>query len=163
MDDRIKSALDAAGTAADYSARATYQRGYDAGVLDAKNTISVCGECDAAEARAEKAEALAKDRGGELELCWCVATESSPDDAPDPFPAGMAYKAVDAQQDREYAAEARALAAEAREWALGVQVVAQAARLKLAEAVVDEARYGQPTLAMRQALAAWDTVPGMEP
>ena len=100
MDSRIKSALDAAGPATDYSARATSQRGYDAGVLDAKNTISVCGECDAAEAR---------------------------------------------------------------EWALGVQVVAQAQRLRLAEAVVDEARYGQPTLAMRAALAAWDTVPGMEP
>jgi hypothetical protein len=26
-----------------------------------------------------------------------------------------------------------------------------------------EARYGQPTLAMRAALDAWDTVPGMEP
>ena len=87
MDNRIKSALDAAGTAADYSARATYQRGYDAGVASV----------------------------------------------------------------------------EAREWALGVQVVAQAQRLRLAQAVVDEARYGQPTLAMRQALAAWDTVPGMEP
>ena len=57
--------------------------------------------------------------------------------------------------------QAEALAqAEAREWALGVQVVAQAARLKLAEAVVDEARYGQPTLAMRRVLAAWDAVPG---
>ena len=57
--------------------------------------------------------------------------------------------------------QAAALAqAEAREWALGVQVVAQAQRLRLAEAVVDEARYGQPTLAMRQALAAWDAVPG---
>ena len=57
--------------------------------------------------------------------------------------------------------QAEALAqAEDREWALGVQVVAQAARLKLAEAVVDEARYGQPTLAMRQVLAAWDAVPG---
>ena len=87
MDDKIKSALDAAGTAADYSARATYQRGYDAGVASV----------------------------------------------------------------------------EAREWALGVQVVAQAQRLKLAEAVVDVARYGQPTLAMRLALAAWDAVPGMEP
>jgi hypothetical protein len=41
----------------------------------------------------------------ELALCWCVATESSPDDALSPFPAGMAYKAVDAMQDREYAAE----------------------------------------------------------
>lgn len=87
MDDKIKSALDAAGTAADYSARATYQRGFDAGVASV----------------------------------------------------------------------------EAREWALGVQVVAQAERLKLAEAVVDVARYGQPTLAMRLALAAWDAVPGMEP
>ena len=57
------------------------------------------------------------------------------------------------------AAIARADAAEAREWALGVQVVAQAARLKLAEAVVREARYGT-TLAMRHALAAWDAVPG---
>lgn len=106
MDNKIKSALDAAGTAADYSARATYQRGYDAGVLDAKNTINVCGECDAAEARAD--------------------------------------------------------AAERRESELGLQVVAQAARLRLAEAVVREARYGT-TLAMRHALAAWDTVPGMEP
>ena len=87
MDSKIKSALDAAGTAADYSARATYQRGYDAGVASV----------------------------------------------------------------------------EAREWALGVQVVAQAQRLRLAQAVVDEARYGQQPLAMRQALAAWDTVPGMEP
>lgn len=87
MDNQIKSALDAAGTAADYSARATYQRGYDAGVASV----------------------------------------------------------------------------EAREWALGVQVVAQQERLRLAEAIVDVARYGQPTLAMRQALAAWDAVPGMEP
>ena len=87
MTDKIKSALDAAGTAADYSARATYQRGYDAGVESV----------------------------------------------------------------------------EAREWALGVQVVAQAQRLRLAQAVVDEARYGQQPLAMRAALAAWDTVPGMEP
>lgn len=86
-DSKVKSALDAAGTAADYSARATYQRGYEAGVASV----------------------------------------------------------------------------EAREWALGVQVVAQAERLRLAEAVVDEARYGQPTLAMLLALAAWDTVPGMEP
>ena len=101
MDTKIKSALDAAGTAADYSARATYQRGYDAGVASAAS-------------------------------------------------------------DRD-AAIARADAAEAREWALGVQVVAQAQRLKLAEAVVDEARYGQPTLAMRRVLAAYDAVPGMEP
>ena len=113
MDNRIKSALDAAGTAADYSARATYQRGYDAGVLDAKNTISVCGECDAAEAR---------------------------------------------------------------EWALGVQVVAQAQRLKLADELAVALRYyadreyhssTAPDSAIQwradQALAAWDAVPGMEP
>lgn len=64
MDNQIKSALDAAGTAADYSARATYQRGFDAGVASV----------------------------------------------------------------------------EAREWALGVQVVAQAERLKLADDVVAAAR-----------------------
>ncbi len=52
---------------------------------------------------------------------------------------------------------------ESEVWALGVQVVAQKERLRLAEAVVGVARYGNPTLAMRLALAAWDTVPGMEP
>ena len=61
-------------------------------------------------------------------------------------------------------------AVEAREWALGVQVVAQAERLKLAEAVVAAARalvsrtVGRPRLAdyvaVHHALAAWDTVPG---
>jgi hypothetical protein len=35
--------------------------------------------------------------------------------------------------------------------------------LRLAEVIVDGARYGQPTLAMRLALAAWDHVPGQEP
>ena len=114
MDDKIKSALDAAGTAADYSARATYQRGYDAGVKASP----------------------AKNGPSEESLSFATVLNAE---------------------------AARADAAEAREWALGVQVVAQAQRLKLAEAVVDEARYGQPTLAMRQALAAWDTVPGMEP
>ena len=123
MNSKIKSALDAAGTAADYSARATYQRGYDAGVIDAKNTIIVC-ECDAAIARAD--------------------------------------------------------AAEAREWALGVQVVAQAQRLKLAEdlakasrnvlnevlaAVEDDAGHDEPWFVcphgdLIDALAAWDAVPG---
>ena len=96
MDDRIKSALDAAGTAADYSARATYQRGYDAGVESV----------------------------------------------------------------------------EAREWALGVQVVAQAQRLKLADTLAASVRcflYGcydqmtSPPPTIDAALAAWDTVPGMEP
>ena len=90
MDNRIKSALDAAGTAADYSARATYQRGYDAGVASV----------------------------------------------------------------------------EAREWALGVQVVAQAARLRLATALADAARTLDDTAETREvwdALAAWDAVPGMEP
>jgi len=57
----------------------------------------------------------------------------------------------------------RAQTLEAEVWALGVQVVAQKARLRLAEVIVDGARYGQPTLAMRLALAAWDNVPGQEP
>jgi hypothetical protein len=118
-DNKIKSALDAAGTAADYSARATYQRGYDAGVE------SLTSDRDAAIARAIAAEARESETMRGLDV-----------------------------------AIARADAAEAREWVLGVQVVAQAQRLRLADAVVDEARYGQPTLAMRQALAAWDAVPG---
>ena len=92
MDSKIKSAMDAAGTAADYSARATYQRGYDAGVASV----------------------------------------------------------------------------EAREWALGVQVVAQAQRLKLADDVVEAARIALKIVdgtneILFDALAAWDTVPGMEP
>ena len=68
---KIKSALDAAGTAADYSARATYQRGYDAGVESSARATyylgnydagydagvaSLASERDAAIARAEKAE-----------------------------------------------------------------------------------------------------------
>jgi hypothetical protein len=63
--------------------------------------------------------------------------------------------------------QAEALAqAEAREFALGVQVVAQAARLRLAEAVVDAARTVTESesldtwRAFRDALAAWDAVPG---
>lgn len=100
MDNKIKSALDAAGTAADYSARATYQRGYDAGVASV----------------------------------------------------------------------------EAREWALGVQVVAQAERLRLADdlyqCLLGCHRCGcqHPACSwcrddgdIRAALAKWDAVPGMEP
>lgn len=91
MDDKIKSALDAAGTAADYSARATYQRGYDAGLASV----------------------------------------------------------------------------EAREWALGVQVVAQAQRLRLADDLAKEARGvlagADPVYGLADALAKWSTVPGMEP
>jgi hypothetical protein len=60
--------------------------------------------------------------------------------------------------------QAQALAqAEAREWALGVQVVAQAARLRLAEAMADAARTLDDTAETRElwdALAAWDAVPG---
>ncbi len=74
---------------------------------------ALMAERDAAIRERDEALALAKERDGELALCWCVATDSSPDDAPDPSPAGMAYKAVDAMQDREYAVEARALKAEA--------------------------------------------------
>lgn len=39
----------------------------------------------------------------ELLGIWAVASERSPDDAPDPMPDGAVYAAVDAMQDREYA------------------------------------------------------------
>lgn len=60
------------------------------------------------------------------------------------------------------AAIARADAAEAREWVLGVQVVAQAQRLRLATEAIEALRafdHGRTD----KALAAWDAVPGMEP
>jgi len=72
----------------------------------------------------------------------------------------MPVEDIDPQQQRIRTVEGLLQAAEAREFALGVQVDAQAQRLRLSEAVVDVARYGQPTLAMRNALAAWDAVPG---
>ncbi len=70
--------------------------------------------------------------------------------------------------------QAQALAqAEAREFALGVQVVAQAARLRLAEAVVESARgwrecgcrhpacsFCRDDADTAAAIAAWDAVPG---
>lgn len=68
--------------------------------------------------------------------------------------------------------QAEALAqAEAREWALGVQVVALAARLRLAGAVCDALRRAEACAAGHRdgfpdyhdavaALAAWDAVPG---
>jgi len=62
--------------------------------------------------------------------------------------------------------QAEALAqAEAREFALGVQVAAQAARLRLAEDVVAMARIALKTVdgtneILHDALAAWDAVPG---
>ena len=70
--------------------------------------------------------------------------------------------------------QAQALAqAEAREWALGVQVVAQAARLRLAEDLAKALRYYAareyhssiaPDAAIQwradKAMAAWDAVPG---
>ena len=63
------------------------------------------------------------------------------------------------------AAVARAEAAEAREWALGVQVVAQKERLRLADDVVEMARIALKTIdgtneILFDALAAYDTVPG---
>ena len=51
----IKSALDAVGTAADYSARATYQRGYEAGNESTRAIMAqmdrLVAERDAAERR----------------------------------------------------------------------------------------------------------------
>jgi hypothetical protein len=46
--------------------------------------------------------------------------------------------------------------------ALGIQLAALRERLRLAMAVVEAARYGHPSLAVRTALAALDTVPGDE-
>jgi hypothetical protein len=100
--------------------------------------LTLIAERDAAARERDEAEALAKERGGELTLCWCVATDSSPDDAPDPFPAGMAYKAVDAMQDREYAAEARALKAEAERDAAQQMVVEMRAALIIGRDIVIE-------------------------
>ena len=167
IDNKIKSAMDAAGTAADYSARATYQRGYDAGVASvASERDETMRGLDAAIARAETAEtSLAEWHGveavGPIAGRWCLASERD-----------AAIARADAAEARAEVAIARACeAVEAREWALGVQVVAQAARLKLADDVVSAARalisrtvgLG-PCLAdyvaMHKALAAYDAVPG---
>lgn len=72
------------------------------------------------------------------------------------------------------AAEALAREATERETTLGLQVVAQAARLRLAGAVCDALRRAEACAAGDRdgfpdyhdavaALAAWDAVPGMEP
>ena len=263
-DSKIKSALDAAGTAADYSARATYQRGYDAGVesmdafwksRDTESQIAIgdaryeakaaqqmvaelraaiqdmfdkapsltpsdaewkaaavaslaarklltlsapiadrwclASDRDAATARAEKAEAA-------VLRCWCRNAKTdgahtpgtwdcSTSDDTQSFPLDV-WVTVDtprrhmkiatvyqtgvrgeAQANAALIAaapetRARAIAAERRESELGLQVVAQAARLKLAEAVVDEARGvikgADPAYGLIDALAAWDDVPG---
>jgi hypothetical protein len=58
----------------------------------------------------------------ELEACWCIAEDKSDVDVPDPFPRGAVRAAVDRQQDREFAAEARADAAQ--------QMVAEMRRLE---------------------------------
>ena len=55
-------------------------------------------------------------------------------------------------------------AAERRESELGLQVVAQSARLRLADGVVENARaHDHDDDGLACALAAWDDVPGMEP
>ena len=126
---------------------------------------------DAAIARAEKAEtSLAEWHGveavGPIAGRWCLASER--DDAVNKL-AGAVHAVADAFATLDEV-EARAEAAEAREWALGVQVVAQAARLRLADDVVSAARAlvsrtaGRPRraddVAVHHALAAWDAVPG---
>lgn len=66
---------------------------------------------------------------------------------------------IDSMQEERDAAIARADAAEAREWVLGVQVVAQAQRLRLATEAIEALRafdHGRTD----KALAAWDAVPG---
>ena len=185
-DSKIKSALDAAGTAADYSARATYQRGYDAGVAsvasetsnrhtgdsmtdwsDEKITALMANEADRCASRI----VAALDRGN-------LPTGNSDVESAIKRAIQRVEARADAAEARAEAAEARAEVAiaraceavEAREWALGVQVVAQAERLRLAEVVVEAARAlvsrtaGRPRLAdyvaVHKALAAYDAVPG---
>lgn len=78
---------------------------------------------------------------------------------------------IDPQQQRIRTIEGLLQAAEAREFALGVQVAAQAERLKLATAVCDSLRRAEARAAeggdgfpdyydATAALAAWDAVPG---
>jgi hypothetical protein len=63
-------------------------------------------------------------------------------------------------EDRYYKMCSEVNAAEARTDALGIQLAAAQERLRLAMAVVDAARYGHPSIALRTALAAFDAVPG---
>lgn len=184
MDNKIKSAMDAAGTAADYSARATYQRGYDAGVASVDEfwkSRDIESQCAMVDARYEAKAAQQM----VAELRDQIAIMARQEDA------GLIAALLEASapiagrwclaSERD-AAVARAEAAEAREWALGVQVVAQAERLQLADELAVALRsispmlprslstsaHGDPvwTTAIRKvesALAAWDNVPGMEP
>lgn len=196
MDSKIKSALDAAGTAADYSARATYQRGYDAGVesMDAfwksRDTESQIAIGDA-RYEAKAAQQMVAELRAAIQDMFDKAPSLTPSDAEWKAAAVASLAArklltlsapiagrwcLASERD---AAVARAEAAEAREWALGVQVVAQAQRLKLADELAVALRsispmlprslttsaHGDPvwTEAIRMvesALAAYDTVPG---
>jgi hypothetical protein len=182
MDNKIKSALDAAGTAADYSARATFQRGYDAGVASADEfwkSRDIESQCAMVDARYEAKAAQQM----VAELRDQIAIMARQEDA------GLIAALLEASapiagrwclaSERD-AAVARAEAAEAREWALGVQVVAQQERLRLAEdlakasrnvlnevlsAIADDAGHDEPWFVcphgdLIDALAAWDTVPG---
>ena len=200
MDNKIKSAIDAAGTAADYSARATYQRGYDAGVEEAKkaeasldagrevlrdmwsalNAVRAAGpmpygySLDHVSAVVE----MGKELLGDDARPWMT-------DAARLLVAPYQQRVVD-EQARADAAESRAEVAiaraceavEAREWALGVQVVAQAERLKLATETIEALRercllgcnrcgcqhpachWCREDADIRATLAAWDAVPG---
>lgn len=208
MDNKIKSALDAAGTAADYSARATYQRGYDAGIASvearanaaeelaelyrsmgspsqadlaevarerdrhAAQTVKLEARAEAAEARAEKAEAenasleefwKSRDTSSQLTISSAIASADAAEALVrertmerDNYgqeldkAIGMVEMHVDDAEaarilwrNAEKACalmDAQRAAAEAREWALGVQVVAQAARLRLAESTIEALR-----------------------
>lgn len=74
------------------------------------------------------------------------------------------YDVVCVPLDKWHAMHDEISKAEAREWALGVQVAAQAHRLRLAEAVVGAARGvikgADPAYGLMDALAAYDAVPG---
>ena len=259
MTNQLKSALDAVGTAADYSARATYQRGYEAGQSN-DSTRALMAQINSLVIQRDAAEALARERGDALEIVradensglavvartmpviqrlesdlakvtsdrdaaqqmvaemratfgkllkdhhvghggfpraqcgvcmpidaalalstpiagrWCLASER---DEAVKKANDMEMRAddnevdADAYRSRGYydlgalydAAIARAIAAERRESELGLQVVAQAARLRLADDVVAMARLAMRTVdgsneILADALAAWDAVPG---
>lgn len=65
---------------------------------------TVIDGCEAALHQLINSEAARDAARRELVRIWCLVTESSPDDAPDPFPGGTAYDAVDKMQDQLFAA-----------------------------------------------------------
>ena len=139
--------------------------------LDESDDVAAC-DFGSSRVPLEKALALSAPIAGR----WCLASER---DEAVKKANDMEMRAddnevdADAYRSRGYydlgalydAAIARAIAAERRESELGLQVVAQAARLRLADDVVAMARLAMRTVdgsneILADALAAWDAVPG---